>query len=146
MASYVTALLLNLDASANDIPPLAVRPRVAVAVDVLVLLPETRSIDQYRGRGKCETPTRRRAVTYEAMAPPSCSTLLGIDQWGGVGMTSLPPFQSIVIVVLWYHAPYPLGYAKVGGPDVPPPPPPPPQRRRRIYVPVLIGGTGAPWG
>ena len=49
MASAVTALLLNLDPLANDIPPLAVRPRAAIAVDVLVLLPETRSIDQDRG-------------------------------------------------------------------------------------------------
>ena len=50
MASSVTDLLLNLDASANNIPPLTVHPRAAVTVNVnvnvLVLLPETRSINQ----------------------------------------------------------------------------------------------------
>ena len=47
MASAVTALLLKLDDFVNNIPPFAVRPRVAVNVIVLVLLPETRFIDQY---------------------------------------------------------------------------------------------------
>ena len=48
MASAVTALLLNIEAYGNDIPPLAVRPCVASAVNVnvLVLLPEMRSIKQ----------------------------------------------------------------------------------------------------
>ena len=45
MSSAVTAILINLDTSVNNIPPLSVRP--LVTADLLILLLELHSIHQY---------------------------------------------------------------------------------------------------